>query len=218
MENSPTVNDVQSILCRKNIILLLDLFHFFIPFPPIFLHYLTKLTDANLKEWKPVWKSCVVLVLLWWLGNVETHRMKSVCENYLVRPRSVLYCLARRAAWDLSKRPVLWHVGWWVTRVLGTPETFSILLPGLWPSRRLGLSLFTSCAMPEELWEDGSLHARPWALFLFGITRRLMTDASLSVNLSCSLRKMGEAFSRAWGIWCPGRDQHRDKSLPPLVA
>ena len=50
MENSPTVNDVQSILCRKNIILLLDLFYFFIPFPPIFPHYLTKLTDANLKD------------------------------------------------------------------------------------------------------------------------------------------------------------------------
>lgn len=79
-------------------------------------------------------------------------------------------------------------------------------------------SLFTSCVMPEELWEDGGLHARPWALFLFGIIQWLMTDASLAVSLSCSLRKMGEAFFRARGMRCPGRDQHRDKSLPPLVA
>ena len=130
---------------------------------------------------------------------------RTVWESYLVRPRSVWYCLAWRAAWGLSKRPVLWHVGWWVARVLGTPKIFPILLPGLWLSRHLRLFLFTSCVTPKELWEDGSLRAPPWALFLFGITRGLMTDASLGVCL-CSLRKMGEAFSRAWGTRCPGRD------------
>lgn len=53
--------------------LLLDLLYFFIPFPLISLHYLTNLTDANvkdsgfLKEWKPVW----ILVMAWECGDPQ---------------------------------------------------------------------------------------------------------------------------------------------------